>query len=171
MQGQNVTLRDLAESVLAFEPLCTESCARREDRHTTVIPELEKNIADAENSLGNGERFTDIGRSFHDILVDWSTNETTRVVVRSLVAVWSIQEKSWAENLQSAGEYPGEHGQRDALEAHRRITRLIARGHAARAAEMMATHVEATQQLVLSTHGDHLVDVSSPFAIQEFKNL
>lgn len=171
MQGQSITLHDLAESLMFLEPQCTASCARRDDRLSTVVPDLEKNIEITENALGEGASFTGVARSFHDILVDWTSNETTRLVVRSLVAVWSIQEKSWAENQQVAGEYPSESGQCHALDAHRKITQLIARGHAAKAAAVMTSHLEATQQLVLQTFGDRVVDASSPFATGEFKSL
>jgi GntR family transcriptional repressor for pyruvate dehydrogenase complex len=169
LQGENVTLRELAEALAFFEPQCAASCARRDDRMTTVIPELEENIAQTESTLGDGSSFTGVARSFHAILVDWSSNAATRLVVRSMVAVWSIQEQSWADSLHMAGKYPDESRQCTALDAHRKIVRLVAKGDDAKAAALVATHLTATHELVLAARGDWVVDASSPFAVRGFR--
>jgi len=171
MQGQGVRVHDLAMAIRELEPRCAESCANREDRLETVIPALENNIAASEEALGDGAHFTAVSRTFHDVFVDFAENQTVRLVVRSLVAVWSIQEQAWAEAMEDEGRYPDVEQQKAVLKAHRAITRLVARGDRNKVRKVAAEHLTATQPRVLQFCGDRTVDASSGAAVRGFRSL
>ena len=78
--------------------------------------------------MGDGAHFTAVSRKFHDVFVDFAENQTLRLVVRSLVAVWTIQEQAWADAMVGEGQYPVVEQQHAVLEAHRAIAHLVARG-------------------------------------------
>jgi GntR family transcriptional repressor for pyruvate dehydrogenase complex len=171
MQGQGITLADLAESILQFEPQCAVACAERSDRATTVVPALEANLAATEATLGQAVRFATTARDFHNILVDFVPNETTRLVVRTMVTVWDIQEQTWAYASQSGGSYPDADSQTEVLKTHKVIAHLVASGDAAGVSKLALAHLKATQKVVLERFGDRIVDSSSLPAVQAFKSL
>lgn len=171
MQGQGISLRDLGESILIFEPLCTVACAQRADRKKTVVPALEANLIETEKNIGAAAKFSTAARKFHDILVDWSPNESTRLIVRSMVAVWDIQEQTWADAVQASGSYPDENSQVEALKSHKVLTHLITNGDSEAVAKLATAHLKATQKLVLDRFGDRIIDSSSLAAVQAFKSL
>lgn len=171
LQGQGIRLVDLAETIRDLEPRCAAACASREDRMTTVIPELEANIAATELVVGDGAQFTATARSFHHILVDSTPNQTMRLMVRSLVAVWSIQEKAWADIAEGEGRYPVPQQQEEVLESHRHVASALVAGDAIKAAGIAANHLAATQSRVLQNYGERIVDASSTTAVRAFRNL
>jgi GntR family transcriptional regulator, transcriptional repressor for pyruvate dehydrogenase complex len=171
MQGQGVRVHDLAMAIRELEPRCAESCAEREDRLETVVPALEKNIDASEDALGDGAHFTEVSRIFHDVFVDFAANQTLRLVVRSLVAVWTIQEQAWAEAMEGEGRYPDIEQQKAVLKAHRAITRLVARGDRNKVGKIAAEHLAATQPRVLQFCGDRTIDASSATAMRGFRSL
>jgi len=170
MQGQGVLVEDLAMAIRDLEPRCAESCASREDRLVTVVPALEANIAASEDVLGRAH-FTAVSRVFHDIFVDFAQNQTHRLVVRSLVAVWSIQEQAWADAMEGEGRYPDIEQQLAVLTAHRAITRLVARGDSHKVGKVATEHLAATQPRVLQFCGHRTVDASSAMAMRGFRSL
>jgi DNA-binding FadR family transcriptional regulator len=171
LQGQGVLVSDLAAAIQELEPQCAASCAERADRLETVVPALEQNIESSEMALGDGRRFTSIARGFHHVFVDSAQNQTLRLVVRSLVAVWSIQEEAWANTMEGEGRYPDVDQQRAVLTAHRRIARLVTRGEATKVAEVARAHLAATQPRVLQFYGARTVDASSAEAVRGFRSL
>lgn len=171
LQGQGLTVNDLAGALRTMEPLCVAECAKRDDRADTVVPALEANIEASEQSLGEGADFTAVARNFHDILGDWTPNPTLRLVMRSLVAVWTIQERAWADTMAGEGRYPDLALQNEVLATHRAITRHISRGHAERVQAIVREHLAATQSRVLEIYGDRTVDASSAEAVRGFRSL
>jgi GntR family transcriptional repressor for pyruvate dehydrogenase complex len=171
LQGQGVLVSDLAAAIQELEPQCAASCAERADRLETVVPALEQNIDSSERALGDGRRFTSMSRTFHHVFVDFAQNQTLRLVVRSLVAVWSIQEEAWANTMAGEGRYPDVDQQRAVLAAHRGVTRLIADGEATKVATAARAHLAATQPRVLQFYGARTVDASSAEAVRGFRSL
>jgi GntR family transcriptional regulator, transcriptional repressor for pyruvate dehydrogenase complex len=171
MQGQGVRVHDLAAAIRDLEPRCAESCAMRDDRRETVVPALEANIADSEKVVGDGAHFTAVSRKFHDVFVDFAENQTLRLVVRSLVAVWTIQEQAWADAMVGEGHYPVVEQQHAVLEAHRAIAHLVARGDKNKVVKVATEHLAATQPRVLQFCGDRIVDASSETAVRGFRGL
>lgn len=171
LQGQGITLHDLAAAVLDFEPLCVGSCAAREDRATAVVPLLERNIAQTEVLIDHPDDFTRVAREFHRIIVEHTTTLTSRMLVQALVEVWSVQEETWASLATLQGTYPRRDRRLAAVKAHKDVLRLIAAGDAEVAIEHHRAHLRATQLLVLEAYGDAVVDAASPRAIRGFRSL
>jgi GntR family transcriptional regulator, transcriptional repressor for pyruvate dehydrogenase complex len=171
LQGQAVTLGDLAESLLILEPMCAAACADRADRAETLVPALRASLEETERAVGHGEEFSMAARTFHDLMVSGSPNPTMRLLVRTLVAIWSIQEETWAATVNAAQQYPEESAQRDALHAHQVLLRHIEDGDADGASRAAAKHLRASQAIVLERFAGEVVDSSSLAAVQAFKSL
>lgn len=114
--------------------------------------------------LGGTDRwrcFTRAAREFHDLLFAFTANGTVRHVIDSLVALWSVQEQTWAEAMTQRGEYPSLQEASRAVDTHRRIAAEIAAGHAAEAERIARAHLATTQKVVLERFEDGIVTVSS----------
>jgi GntR family transcriptional regulator, transcriptional repressor for pyruvate dehydrogenase complex len=92
--------------------------------------------------------------------VGFTPNETMRYVVRSLVALWSAQEKQWAATRIRLGEYPSPAEARGAVRTHRRLVDEIAAGRAEEAQATARKHLAATQALVLARFNDDVVNAT-----------
>lgn len=171
LQGERTNLRDLAEALLFFEPVCAAACAASPGRHHVLLPALEDNLRRSTAALGNGPEFTRLGRDFHDLVVDSTPNTAVRLLVRSLVAVWTTQEQTWASESWEAGRYPDLGTQGRLLDEHTRMAAAIAAGDAAGAEELARRHGESRQGLILAGHGDRLIDATSPDATAGFRRL
>jgi DNA-binding FadR family transcriptional regulator len=171
LQGERTHLRELGAAVLLFEPTCAAACAGREDRFSEVCPALEENLERTANALGDGAEFTRLSRKFHALVVDGAQNRALRLMVRTMVAVWSIQEETWASEAAEHGEYPELAAQRAALKAHRAITAHIRAGDAERAEQAARRHLRATQEVIVAEFGDRLIDATSPRATEAFRTL
>jgi GntR family transcriptional repressor for pyruvate dehydrogenase complex len=166
LQGDKVTLGDLAGGLRMLEPLCAAECARREDREEVVVPILRANIEECTALVDDGVAFTQAAREFHDLLVVFTPNSTVRHVVGSLVALWSAQEEAWAEALTRRGQYPSRDEAMTAVRTHRRIVEDITAGRAGEAEQVACAHLSATQSLLLEHFDDGVVNASSTAARQ-----
>ena len=171
LQGQQVLLSDLADCVLELEPLCAAACAARPDRMDTVVPALRANLDATEKVIGDGARYTETARDFHDALVEHVPNPTMRILVRSTVAVWTVQEQTWATNMQNQGHYPPESEQIQALGAHRKLVEHIEHGDIEAVSALAGAHLRATQRKILEEFGERTVDGSSSTAVAFFRSL
>jgi DNA-binding FadR family transcriptional regulator len=160
LQGGKVTLRDLAAGLQMLEPLCAAECARRSDRAEVVVPVLRANIDAAAAVVGDGPAFTHVSREFHELVVGFTPNATVGYVVRSLVALWSTQEETWAELLASRGEYPSENEAEEVVRTHRRLLEEIEGGRASEAERVARAHLAATQAVILAHYEDGVVDAA-----------
>lgn len=161
LQGAEVTLGDLARGLLLLEPLCAAEVARRADRGTAVVPALTANVEASAEAVSDGVAFTRIAREFHDLVVGFTPNDTMRHVVRSLVALWSAQERQWAVTQTRRGEYPSPSAARGAVRTHRRLVDEIAAGRADEVQSIARRHLAATQAPVLDRFTDDVVNASS----------
>ncbi|MDN5913528.1 MAG: GntR family transcriptional regulator [Pseudonocardia sp.] len=166
LQGDQVHLHDLGASILVIEPTCAASCALSEIARAALRPLVEVNLRQTAEAIGDGPAFTGRARQFHDLVVAQTPNATTRILVRSLVTVWSAQEETWAHESTSQGRYPTRPLQKKALDAHRRIAEKILDGDAESAERAARTHLAATHQAVLAQFGDRIVDASSARAVR-----
>lgn len=160
LQGAGVKLGDLAEGLLTLEPLCAADVARRQDRAREVVPVLNANVEASAAVVADGVEFTRVAREFHDLVVGFTPNDTIRHVVRSLVALWSAQERLWAAVVSGRGEYPSVSEARGAVRTHRRMVELIAAGDAEAVQRMARRHLAATQAVLLDRFPDGVVDAS-----------
>lgn len=171
MQGQAVTLADLAESLLTLEPVCVAACAQRKDRHEQIVPALKANLEETERLIGAGERYSASARAFHDIMVSGAPNQSMRLLVRTLVAIWSIQEETWAAAVNATHQYPDEASQRQSHRTHAAMLKLVEAGDADGVSKLAAKHLRAVQAIILERFGGEVVDSSSLVAVQAFKSL
>ena len=171
LQGQGVTVSDLAATILTLEPMCAAACAARTDRADSIVPALEASLTETEAHIGDGARYSAAARVFHDILVAGLDNQTMQLLVRSMVAIWSIQEQIWAESANAAAQYPGIEPQKESFRTHAALVRLIAEGDVDGVTKLATAHLRATQAIVLARYGDEVVDASSLAAVQAFKSL
>lgn len=160
LQGAGVTLGDLADGLLRLEPLCAGDVARRADRLTAVVPVLTANVDASAAAVADGVAFTRIAREFHELLVDFTPNDTIRYVVRSLVALWSAQERQWAATVTRRGEYPSPAAARGAVRTHRRLVEEIAAGRGDDTERIVRRHLAATQALLLERFTDDVVNAA-----------
>lgn len=169
LQGEQVHLRDLAESILELEPTCAAVCATRSDRDELLQPLFEKNLVEAADAIGDGPAFTHKSRQFHDLVVAHAQPTTIRMIIRSLVAVWSAQEEAWWHEAWQAGRYPTTQERRVVLNAHKRIAGRIFEGDSGAAERAARNHLKATQQRMLDEFGDRVVDASSSRAVRALR--
>jgi DNA-binding FadR family transcriptional regulator len=154
LQSDSVPLTDLGLALQELEPSCAALAAQREDRATTLVPELARLNALAEEHLDDAARFTDIGRQFHHQIALGCGNQTMAVVMGSLEALWTSHERQWAEQTVAQGEYPSLAERRTALAAHVRLTQAIEAGDAERARRLASRHVGDTQTYVVADDPD-----------------
>ena len=165
LQGAGVTLGDLAEGLLHLEPLAAAEVARRPERATAVVPALTANVDASAEVVADGVAFTRVAREFHDLVVAFTPNGTIRFVVRSLVALWSAQERQWAAAVSRRGEYPSPSEARGAVRTHRRLVDDIAAGRADDVHRITRRHLAATQAVLLSRFtGDVVAAARGPRA-------
>lgn len=171
MQGQGISIRDLAETIAGLEPMAAAGCARREDRAETIVPALRANLDASERAIAEGSHYSAIAREFHDILVQGLRTASIRLLARSAVAVWSVQEQIWAESATATAQYPSLDEQQASFKTHAKLLHLIEAGDAEAVESLAATHSRATQEIVLARFADEIVDASSLLAVQAFKRL
>jgi GntR family transcriptional regulator, transcriptional repressor for pyruvate dehydrogenase complex len=150
LQSDSVPLTDLGLALQELEPSCAALAAQRSDRATTLVPELVKLNALAEEHLDDESRFTDIGRQFHHEIAGGCGNHTMAVVMGSLEALWTSHERQWAEQTAAQGEYPSLAERRAVLAAHVKLTQAIEVGDAERARRLASRHVGDTQTYVVA---------------------
>lgn len=170
LQGGQVHLADLGTSVVLVEPLCASLCASDGATRDALAPLLEDNLERTADAVGDGPAFTRRARRFHDLVVAHTPVATTRIMVRSLVTIWSAQEEIWAHEATDSGRYPTTTLQRKALDAHRRIADRILDGDAEEAERFARAHLGATQRAVLAQFGDRIVDASSERAVRGLRD-
>ncbi|EFC83857.1 FadR/GntR family transcriptional regulator [Parafrankia sp. EUN1f] len=170
LQAGRVTLGDLAVGLQTFEPQCAAQCAlaTAADRSERIVPALRANI-EATTSLvgsGDGSAFTHAAREFHELVVALTPNATIRHIVGSLVALWSAQERTWAESVTSRGEYPDEVEAEQVVRAHRRLLTEITAGRATAAERIARAHLVASQAYLLDRFDDSVVTVTNARPLQ-----
>jgi DNA-binding FadR family transcriptional regulator len=153
LESRNVSVRDLAGAIRSFEPNCASLCAERPDRMTAVVPRL-RSIQDRQRAAADDPvAFTTIAREFHEELVELSGNQTIKLIMGALEAIWSAREKDWAERTASNQGMPDGHIRTDGLRAHERLIELIEKGDAAGVALAARKHLDSAQ-LYLVSDGD-----------------
>ncbi|WP_026311025.1 FadR/GntR family transcriptional regulator [Parafrankia elaeagni] len=160
LQAGRVTLGDLAVGLQTFEPQCAAQCALAPDRQERIVPALRANIDATARLVGTGGPFTHAAREFHELVVALTPNATIRHIVGSLVALWSAQERAWADTAASRGEYPDQVEAEQVVRTHRRILTEIAAGRAAAAERVARAHLAASQAYLLDLFDDSVVTIT-----------
>jgi GntR family transcriptional repressor for pyruvate dehydrogenase complex len=144
LESRNVTIGDLAEAIQRVEPICAALCAGRSDRKKAVLPKLRAIQEEMRRQSGDDIGFAEQGRRFHEALVALSGNETMKVIVGALEAVWSARERDWAQRASTAHRFPAAETREAGLHAHERLLELIEKGDSAGAARVATRHLESS---------------------------
>jgi GntR family transcriptional repressor for pyruvate dehydrogenase complex len=161
LQSRRGTAADLAEAIHHIEPITASMCATREDRETTVLPQLRANIEESEAAIGDGPQFTVLARRFHEEMVAACGNQTMILTVGALESLWSEQERQWAQRADSQGTYPEERYRREVLAAHKALLNGIAAGQVERVTKLARRHLQESQHYALADGSDRVVRATS----------
>ncbi|HLH69862.1 MAG TPA: FCD domain-containing protein [Candidatus Dormibacteraeota bacterium] len=142
LESRNVTVEDLARAIRRVEPICAALCAERTDRRRTVLPELRAIQEEMRRRRDDDLAFSDLGRRFHEALVALCGNETMKVIVGALEAVWSACEREWARRASSTHSFPPAETRAAGLHAHERLLERIEQGDPLGAARVAERHLE-----------------------------
>jgi GntR family transcriptional regulator, transcriptional repressor for pyruvate dehydrogenase complex len=145
LESRNVNVRDLAGAIKQFEPICAALCAERPDRVTSVVPRLQAIHERQKAAADDPFAFAAIGREFHEVLVESAGNETIKLIMGALEAVWSAGERVWAQRATSTDSMPDGGIRTEGLRAHERLIELIVKGDAARVVAAARKHLESAQ--------------------------
>jgi DNA-binding FadR family transcriptional regulator len=137
-----------------MEPVCAALCAARPDRAETVVPRLrainERTLAAIPDQIG----FTSAGREFHEAVVALCGNETIKLVVGALEALWSAHEQDWARRAASDESFPEDATRLEGARAHKRLLDLIEQGDVAGVSRAARKHLESSQIYSSSDAGE-----------------
>lgn len=150
LESRNVTVRDLAGAIKTFEPVCAALCAERPDRLTAVVPRLRAIHERQKEAADDPLAFATIGREFHEVLVELGGNETIKLIMGALEAVWSASERVWAQRATSTHSMPDGKIRSAGLRAHERLIELIVKGDATGVAAAARKHLESAQLYTVS---------------------
>lgn len=148
-----VPLADLAGALRQLEPLCAAMCARREDRHTLVIPRLRGALQKMREAADDSLRFTVESREFHEVLVNLCGNQTIILLVGALETLWSAQVTDQVMLETKRGFNRGTASRLEAVEEHQQVLACIEAGDAAGAAAAIRAHLSRVEPRRVS-HGD-----------------
>jgi DNA-binding FadR family transcriptional regulator len=158
LQARGASLSDLAQARAVLEPACAGFAAARDGRtRKRIVARLSELIDENERLLGETYAFTASALRFHAAVIELSGNVTVTLLTGSLEAVWSSQERQWAQRATSEGGYPDPKYQREVLRAHRRILDAIADGDVEAATNTMRAHLGKSQPYVSDV--DRPVDI------------
>jgi GntR family transcriptional regulator, transcriptional repressor for pyruvate dehydrogenase complex len=145
LESRNVNVRDLAGAIKQFEPTCAALCAERPDRLTAVVPVLQEIQARQQAVADDPLAFATVAREFHETLVELAGNETIKLIMGALEAVWSAGERAWAQRATSTDTMPDGSARIEGLRAHERLIELIAKGDATGVVAAARRHLESAQ--------------------------
>jgi GntR family transcriptional regulator, transcriptional repressor for pyruvate dehydrogenase complex len=150
LQARNVALDDLAAALDLIEPACAAHCARRDDRNTTVVPQLrELNRRGRAVALEDMAGAAVIFQEFHQAIIDGCGNSTLVIVIGALESLWSLHKQAWADYAKDTGETPEPSLRPSVIAAHQEIADAIEEGDAALAHQLVAGHLATVSPLVL----------------------
>ena len=136
--------------------------AHRADRASTVVPELQRLNQAMADQIDDGPAFADLGRQFHEAVVNGCGNSTIIAVVGSLEALWSGHEQRRAEHASATGENPSVAARRAVLKTHTALADAIELGDPDRARNIATRHLADAQMYVLSESGNQRIIATSP---------
>ena len=144
LESRNVTVADLAEAIRRVEPICAALCAGRGDRRKAVLPRLRAIQEEMRRQRDDEIAFSGLGRQFHEAMVALCGNETMKVIVGALEAVWSARERAWAQQASNTRSFPDVETRDAGLRAHEKVLQLIEAGDGDGAARAAARHLESS---------------------------
>lgn len=156
-QSKDVRLREVAATLNDLEPICAGLCAEREDRHSTVLPQLRALQEAARNEQDVGRQVI-LGRRFHEQLVRSCGRDTMVVLIGVLESIWT------AHSQQSVLRGTLTHGSLgdDYLSSrhadHDELIALIDDGNVEAAAAQARRHLESSTLYRMGSEGGRLIE-------------
>ncbi|OBF13441.1 GntR family transcriptional regulator [Mycobacterium sp. ACS4331] len=164
LQARSATPADVSGALLHLEPICAGMCASRADRHTEVVPHLEREIARQNEEFDDPASYVPNARRFHEALVSRCGNEPMILLIGSLELIWSAHEAAvWSDDTgprSSDGERAALQTRRAALRDHQRLLEAIRDGNAPRAVRIAGDHLAAARRNTLAFGMDKTIQAS-----------
>jgi len=161
LQARAATPADVSGALMRLEPICAGMCAERDDRLTTVVPQLEAAIEAQIAEFDDASRYVPNARRFHEALVSQCGNEPMILVIGSLELIWSSHESSvWSDEAGAVSplDSPAAHKtRRAALRDHQRILEAIRDGNGSRASRLAQDHLAADRRNTLAFGQDRTI--------------
>lgn len=145
LQARHVSIDDVGAALKELESTCAGLCAGRVDRANTVVPELRECNERAAAAMDDELAYVQATADFHRRMVSGCGNETMRLLVGSLEAVWLTHVEQWAKSTSKAGTFPDRPYRLRGLRTHERLTALIEKGDVAKASNLAEEHFEPKQ--------------------------
>jgi GntR family transcriptional repressor for pyruvate dehydrogenase complex len=133
LQAEHARVGDLAGAILELDAACVRTCARREDRATTVVPVLRACLARASDMEHPDNSLVGFVQ-FHQATTAECGNDTLVLVVGALMALWVSQNVPWP--YRDLSDFDIE-SREEVLEAHRQLLRAIEDGDADEASRLL----------------------------------
>jgi len=146
LQSKAARLADVGAALRELEPRCAALCARRADRHKTIVPELKKIVAEQAQLIGDRTRTMEVTDRFHEVLVQRCGNETLIVVVGALERVWASHASAV---YRDDPVEPSAETWTASLREHERIVGAIEKGDP-KVAQFVEKHLAATHAYMSS---------------------
>ena len=162
LQSRSTDVQDVGDALRQLEPLCAALCAAREDRHETVVPELQQLLDEQGRAIGDGPRTREVIDRFHQSLVHGCGNDSLEVAVGALERIWAAHAEAvydGADFEQPVDLEPWKASLRD----HERLVRAVDRGDSGVAA-LALKHLEATQAYLAGAGAGRQVDAATTAA-------
>jgi GntR family transcriptional repressor for pyruvate dehydrogenase complex len=145
MQSRAVTLGQVLQAMLAFEPACAAACASRTDRKKTVLPRLRATLDASWAAIDDAEEYTGLARRFHVDMVATCGNEPMVLVVGSLEALWTAHVDTLARRRSQLGSFAEPSARQVSAQDHETLYDAIAAGDPRTAEEAVRDHYSHPQ--------------------------
>ncbi|MCU1460077.1 MAG: Transcriptional regulator, GntR family [Acidimicrobiales bacterium] len=159
LTAKRVPVGDVAKALQLVEPVCAVLCAERRDRRRTVLPALRRLQREALREVDDLYRVTNLSRAFHEALVEHCKNDTLKVMVGALEALWSTHEATWAARSHGLAVPVDE--RRAVLAEHQEVIDLIDAGDADAVRLAVVEHLERAQQYPGTDNSQPTVDLDT----------
>lgn len=147
LQSHDVTLSQVLQAIIAFEPACAAACAARPDRELTVLPRLRATLDAAEAALEDPAAYTGLARQFHLDLVATCGNEPMALVAGALEALWTVHVDILARRHERHGAFDDLSARRQSAKDHERLYARIAKGDVRGAEQAARAHYSQPEEL------------------------
>ena len=137
LESWGTRIEDLATALVMLEPVCAGACAGRPDRAETVVPALRRLQSAAGEAVGDAGSFAGLARAFHEEIVRWCPNDSTRLVLGAIESLWGAQA---AADPGAPRTPPSRRAREQSLADHARLIELIASGDGAGAEAAAREH-------------------------------
>lgn len=157
LESRTVTLHDVGQALKRLEADCASLCAQRPDRAETLVPGLRRCNELARRQVDEPLAYTSTMADFHERMISQCGNATMSLVAGAVESLWLAHVKAWAERVNVVGQFPDRRYRLAGIDAHERLTELIAGGDVDGAADLALEHFDPHQFYVADDDADTAV--------------